>query len=86
MKKQNDIFKAKILWENLNESVVDVAVPSIECFKATLFRVKNKDIPMWILRQQIVEKYFKIKQDLSGCQGGIVLHLVDEDDKLICVD
>lgn len=77
-----DIFLAEVLWENGDKSIVEVPVPKEECFECALVAIET-DTPVWITRQAIVEKYLQSYQKLSGCQGGIVLHLVDNDKKII---
>ena len=86
MKKDYDIFKAEVLWESGNTSITDVAVPVEECFKCALIKMENKDIPMWIIRQTVVEKCFQRYRKLVGMQGGVILGLVDENLKRIVSD
>jgi len=77
-----DIFKAEVLSASGNRSIVEVAVSKEECFNCALISIRI-NIPVWIIRQEIVEKYFLISRKLNKLQGGVVLHLVDENGEVI---
>ena len=85
MNSDYDIFKAEILSENLSKFTTDVAVPKRECFNAAMIATES-GVPIWVIRQEIVEKYFQKHQKTTNCEGGVVLGVIDENGKRIVSD
>jgi len=86
MRDEFDIFRAKIHWESGDVSITDVTVPKNALFIACYQKMENKDIPMWVIRQEIVERFFQKNREALKMQSGVVLCLVDKNDKEIISD
>jgi len=74
-------FRGKILGQCCRPSIIDISVPSILMLRAVLIKLDNKDIPMYIIKQHLIEGYLKETK-----KNYILLHLVDEKNYPICSD
>ena len=74
-------FRGKILGKCCRPSIIDISVPSILMMRAILIRLDNKDVPMYIIIQNLIEGYLEETK-----KNYILLHLVDEKDRPICSD